>query len=83
MATIRQFQLLDLPAGQGGLLSFCYRDSGLQVNPRDRDGSTGIEITRLFDRRSISLGSVPAFHAGDRGSNPLGDANNIRHLLIR
>ena len=43
-------------------------------------GSKWIEKTKDRGQVIDKINTTPGFHAGDRGSNPLGDANNIKWL---
>jgi hypothetical protein len=64
------------------VLTFCSHQEELTGIDRDRKGVTGIEIVGVLGKTLKSFVGSPLFHAGDRGSNPLGDANTIKHLTF-
>jgi len=57
------------------MLTFCSHQEELAGIGRDRKGLTGIEIVGVLGKTLLLFVGAALFHAGDRGSNPLGDAN--------
>jgi hypothetical protein len=61
-----------LPVGDLDLFRRC---TGLDAPPSG--GSMSMVVHSW-----VEIGSLPPFHGGNRGSNPLGDARLIKHLFV-
>jgi hypothetical protein len=64
------------------MLIFCTCQEKLAGIAGDRRGLIRTEIVGVLGKILFLLAAASPFHAGDRGSNPLGDAKEIQRVRV-